>query len=220
MIVTSLMLVLDHHPPLKSKVVRNLWKENINTPSEGQIFLQLSTSEEIHPEIKEENNQHGYESFPACESPSPVEQLFQDVSCQKQKWLGCKSSNSQIRQLRNKDKTSKSSSSKCRYALRTQLWREMRKNVRLKTRKIARSDKKHPTKGVKGQTWKKAVMCFVKDLLRYQKKQKVKFTLYFQAKLLETTNLQGPVVQNGNYIHTYIHTLYWASLKRAFQHQY
>ena len=96
----------------------------------------------------------------------------------------------------------------CRYALRTQLWREMRKNVRLKTRKIARSDKKHPTKGVKGQTWKKAVMCFVKDLLRYQKKQKVKFTLYFQAKLLETTNLQGPVVQNGNYIHTYIHTLY------------
>jgi len=30
-------------------------------------------------------------------------------------------------------------------------------------------------KGVKGQTRKKAVMCFVKDLLRYQKKkQKVK----------------------------------------------
>jgi len=47
----------------------------------------------------------------------------------------------------------------------------MRKNIRLKVRKIARSDQKDPTKSVKGQTWKKALMCFVKDLLRYQKKK-------------------------------------------------
>ncbi|XP_067057566.1 uncharacterized protein [Acropora muricata] len=55
----------------------------------------------------------------------------------------------------------------CCCALRAQLCREMR----LKIRKMARSDQEHPTKGVKGQTWKKALMCFVDDLLRYQKKK-------------------------------------------------
>ena len=50
------------------------------------------------------------------------------------------------------------------------------KNISLNIRKIARSDQRHPTKSAKGQAWKKAVMCFVKDLLRYQKKkQKGKF---------------------------------------------
>lgn len=83
-------------------VVRNLLKENVNTPSEEQISPLPSTTEEIDQEVNEDNNQHGYESVPACESPSPVEHLFQDVSCQTQKCLGCKSANSQIRQLRNK----------------------------------------------------------------------------------------------------------------------
>ena len=65
-------------------------------------------------------------------------------------------------------------------ALRAQLCREMRENIRLKIRKIARSHQEHPTKSVKGQTWKKALMYFVKYLLRYQKKKlKGKFTFVF-----------------------------------------
>ena len=42
-------------------------------------------------------------------------------------------------------------------------------------------------------------MCFVKDLLRYQKKKpKGKLTLWSQSKQLETTNTYGSVVKNHN----------------------
>ena len=37
---------------------------------------------------------------------------------------------------------------------------------------------------------------------------------------LGITGLKNPTEDRPTYIHTYIHTLYCASLKRAFQHQY
>ena len=56
------------------------------------------------------------------------------------------------------------------------------------------SNEKH-----KRSNMEKGLMCFVKDLLRYQKKKpKGKLTLWFQSKQLETTNAHGPVVQNHN----------------------
>ena len=67
------------------------------------------------------------------------------------------------------------------------------RETRLKIRKMARSDQEHPTKGVKGQTWKKALMCFVDDLLRYQKKKpKGKFTFMFSFKTARNYKSLGP----------------------------
>lgn len=75
----------------------------------------------------------------------------------------------------------------CCCALRTQLCREMRRDISLKNRKIARSDQKHPTQSVKSQTRKKASICFVKDLLRYQNtKKKGKSTFMLSIKTATT----------------------------------